>query len=748
MAKLKGLTVEIGGDTTKLGKALEDVNKKSRDVSSELGEINKLLKIDPTSTSLLAQKQKVLGDAISTTSDKLRTLKEAEKQVQKQFERGEASEEQVRALQREIIQTEKKMESYEGALKDTTKQLKNHGKSSDEVKEKTKKFGEAAKTAGEAAVKAFAAVAAAVAAAAGALAKASVDAAAYADNILTASTVTGISTEKLQEYTYAAELVDVSVDTLTKSHAKQIKSMKAVQDGTKLAVDAYKKLGVEVMNNDGTLRDGETVYWEVIEALGKMENETERDAIAMQILGKSAQELNPLIEAGSEKMNELAKEAHDVGAVMSTETLESFGAFDDSIQRLKGSAGAAKNALGTVLLPELTALSGAGAALLADFAKNIDASGGGLDGFVATVESMAGEIGSKAGEILGSLVTRVTEIIPGLVSVAISLVESLGTAIIEALPGVVVMIIDMLVKNVPKLLDAALTLLMALVDAVDVLLPQLIKALPSIIKCILDGLMGAIPQILDAAVQLLLAVCDAIPILIETLVPMIPQIITTIVMGLLDATPKLIQAAFTLFQSIPKTIPKACAELVKALPQIWKTMSSYFSQLPKKLLAIGGELVAGLWQGINNKATWLKNKIKSWVGNVTSFLKKLFGINSPSKVTAYMGEMLDEGLAVGIEDNATAPKKAMRDMTESVLDGVGLVDGAAIERNVVHTYSVSAAANASQNAGLLGKLDAILKAIEDGQVLVLDGDAVVGGTANKMNNVLGQRRVLAGRSAL
>lgn len=82
---------------------------------------------------------------------------------------------------------------------------------------------------------------------------------------------------------YAAELVDVSTETLTKSMAKQIKSMKAVQDGTKLSVEAYDKLGVSVMNAGGSLRDSDTVYWEVIDALGKIENETERDALAIKI---------------------------------------------------------------------------------------------------------------------------------------------------------------------------------------------------------------------------------------------------------------------------------------------------------------------------------------------------------------------------------------------------------------------------------------------------------------------------------
>ena len=108
--KIKGLTVEIGGDSTKLGKALEDVEKKSRDLTGELSEIDRLLKFNPGNTDLLAQKQKVLAGVVEATAEKLKKLKEAEKQVQKQFERGEVSEEQMRALQREIVQTESKLE--------------------------------------------------------------------------------------------------------------------------------------------------------------------------------------------------------------------------------------------------------------------------------------------------------------------------------------------------------------------------------------------------------------------------------------------------------------------------------------------------------------------------------------------------------------------------------------------------------------------------------------------------------------
>lgn len=148
--KIKGLTVEIGGDTTKLGKALEDVEKKSRDLSSELGEINKMLKFDPKNTELLAQKQKVLADAVTNTRGKLDTLKEAEKQVQEQFKRGEASEEQVRALQREIIATEKKLNSYEKAAQETAEQIKELGEDSKDAAEGVEKTEKSADDAADA----------------------------------------------------------------------------------------------------------------------------------------------------------------------------------------------------------------------------------------------------------------------------------------------------------------------------------------------------------------------------------------------------------------------------------------------------------------------------------------------------------------------------------------------------------------------------------------------------------------------
>lgn len=189
-------------------------------------------------------------------------------------------------------------------------------------------------------------------------------AASFADEILTLSAQTGISTQKLQEYSYASELIDVSVDTLTSTMRRNIKAMSEARDGSASYASAYERLGITVTNADGSLRSSEEVYWEVVDALGQMENETERDAVAMEILGKSAQDLNPLILAGSDAMKQFGEEAEAAGYVMSEETLEAAGALDDALQRLAVSGEALSNTVGAQLAPGLEALTSAGVDVL------------------------------------------------------------------------------------------------------------------------------------------------------------------------------------------------------------------------------------------------------------------------------------------------------------------------------------------------------------------------------------------------
>jgi len=146
---IKGINVAIGSDTTGLSKALSDVNKKSRDIQSELRQVEKLLKLDPTNTELLAQKQTLLTNAVENTKEKLDRLKSAQEQVNEQFERGQINEGQYRAFQREIAATEQQLRRYEERISDTNNSLNNLGETAENNAEKLNNVSEKLKGVGQ-----------------------------------------------------------------------------------------------------------------------------------------------------------------------------------------------------------------------------------------------------------------------------------------------------------------------------------------------------------------------------------------------------------------------------------------------------------------------------------------------------------------------------------------------------------------------------------------------------------------------
>lgn len=175
--------------------------------------------------------------------------------------------------------------------------------------------------------------------------------AAYADTYNTMAAESGLSTDTLQEYAYMADLVDVSVETLVGAQSKLINTMRGARDGTGAAAETWKALGIQIENADGKLRSAEDVMQETLEALGKLENDTERDAAAMAIFGKSAQELNPLIKTGADRIAELRKEAHDTGYVLSGSALTALNRQQDAMDKLGKRVEAVGNNFAAKLAP-------------------------------------------------------------------------------------------------------------------------------------------------------------------------------------------------------------------------------------------------------------------------------------------------------------------------------------------------------------------------------------------------------------
>ena len=252
----------------------------------------------------------------------------------------------------------------------------------------------------------FAAVAAAIVKVEKAMISMTKESASFADNIITLSMQTGQTTDQLQEFSYATELIDVSVDTLQGSLRKLTNNMQDTMNGTGNAKASFEALGVSVTNADGSMRSANDVFYETIDALGEVKNETERDAMSMDIFGRSAQDLNPLIIQGSDTLKAYADEAHNVGYVLDEEALSALGAVDDAYQRLQKTQEGVKNQLAAEFAPYLEEFYGDATQGVKDLGKAIKDSGI-VDAFGMLLETV-GDILNPMSDLSGNRVPALT----------------------------------------------------------------------------------------------------------------------------------------------------------------------------------------------------------------------------------------------------------------------------------------------------------------------------------------------------
>lgn len=365
--KVRGITIELSADASGVVNGLKDVNSSIKTTRSELRDIEKLLKLDPTNTELLAQKYEALQRQITNTEDKIGLLRKAEEDLKKQMVDGgtEEQQKQLAALDREIISAEQDLKKYTNQLSDAEGETKDLTTAEEKAEKTTSKLGD-----GFTVLKGVVSqlVADGLRKAADALKDMATEGARYADDILTLSSTTSLSTEQLQKFSYMSGLVDVDLNTIAGSMRRLTKNMSSAADGTGSAYDAFSQLGVSFTDMNGSLRDNEDVFYDVIDALGKMENETERDALAMDLFGKSATDLNPLIEAGSEQLEAFGKEAEDVGYVLSDDMLNNLGNLQDQFDRFGKRIETVKYNIGAGLAPALERAMNK----INDFIKKVD----------------------------------------------------------------------------------------------------------------------------------------------------------------------------------------------------------------------------------------------------------------------------------------------------------------------------------------------------------------------------------------
>lgn len=341
--------VELDGEK-QYKQALSDLQRGNQVLGSEMKKLEAQYKDSTESTEFLTKKGELLERQLLQQKDKVQTLREALQNAAKQY--GESSD-KTQDWQIKLNRAEAAQYDLERSIKENNEALKTQGSTmdglGDTVNEFASKLGfripegatkalNGMKGLSAGTVASMGAAAAAIAAVVKVLKmlhETTLEAAADADRVLTESLVTGLGTDTIQKLQYAENLIDVSYSTITSSLTKLTRNMADAQSGNKEMAASFEELGVSITNADGSLRDAEPVFYDIIDALGAMENATERDALTMSLLGKSAQELNPLIAQGSSALREYGKEAEQVGYVLDESQLKKLQEVDDAYQRMQ-----------------------------------------------------------------------------------------------------------------------------------------------------------------------------------------------------------------------------------------------------------------------------------------------------------------------------------------------------------------------------------------------------------------------------
>lgn len=411
----KGIVITFKGDTLEFDKGVSKINGELKSLKSEMSLLNRELKLDPTNFDKLSQKMDILKQRESLLKEELEAYKKSMETMDKDSDEFKKAETKARNLQIEIGYVNKELEKLGGNK--ITLGLNVLGDQLDKVSGKFKDLGQ--KMAG------ISTVAGAVV---GAFGKLSYDVIKSADDINTLSKQTGLSTDTLQAFGQMADLIDVDLNTLSKSAVKLTKDI-----DTKSAQDNYKKLGISVKDVNGNYKDSETLLFETLKALQQVEDETERSIIASDLFGKSYSELGSILNDTSVDLDNITKQVKENGTILSKDELDALNEANDNIDRFK------------------MTISGIGTSLVSEFSEPL-----------ANITEKISEIAKKVKEFVESLSTEQKQkilTILGIVATISPLLLLISTAIgkLSALirgVGAVIQFIIPLVQGLFAMLSA------------------------------------------------------------------------------------------------------------------------------------------------------------------------------------------------------------------------------------------------------------------------------------------------------
>ena len=827
---LKGITVEIGGDTTKLGDAILKARKSASALSGELRGVEALLKFDPTNTVLLAQKQQILAESIASAKDKLKMLAAAQEDMGRQLAEGKISTTQYRDFEREIESTRQTLTRLEAAAADAGASVaasgamvqgsasewsaldnalaklqaaaaestrmatytsgacgKIKGKLSDVVsaaiipaRQALQKLGDAAHAAGEKAEKISGAwttlkgklsdvVSAAISPARQALQKLGISAKDAGDDAsggwtilkgvlsdLAASAIKSAAGSVLNaakdmvssglEYNKAMEGYVTNFTTMLGGSSEaangMVGSLQKLASATPLAMSdlaggAQTLLAFGVASDDvsGTLQRLGDISLGNADKMQSLARAYGKATAQGKLTGETVQMMidagwNPLIDIcdqTGESMEDVQKRMA-AGSISAEELTQAVNHATDAGGKFAGGMEAASKTvagLTSTLQDNVNAMLGKLMQPVSDAMRStllptaIDAvdqlttafEDEGIDGFSrvagSLIASLSAQLASYAPQaipaalsFIGALVTGLLSALPDLTGTSVELVGALLLGIADQLPGIIMAaavalqgVADKLTspESITLLVQAAVLILLALAQGLVGALPELIDTIPIIITNIVDAILASLPEIVDAGLQILLA----------------------LVSGIITSTGHLIAV-----------VPKLLASLIHS-----------FGSAGAAIAGIGVSIVDGIRKGITEQWQRLKADVSNLFTGLVDWIKKLLGIHSPSTVFAGIGTNMAKGIGAGWQDTiGDINRDIAATLQPQYVVGVDM-QGLYAQAATLQTAAAPAAAG-GDIAAVLERMDRLERAIT-GMQIYMDGDALVGSVATRMDYALG-----------
>lgn len=727
MGYIKGITIEIDGETKGLDAALRGVNTKARNLESELKRVNQALKFNPANLEMVHQKQQILSQSVSQTKTKLDALRQAQAKLKAQGLDETSAD--YRRIGREIQETERKLKSLimEQARFSVTasKVGQVHAKFSrlqPAINKASQSMMRMTKVAGGmfaafatfSLTKAFAKLSTLdeVSAKLEALGHKGKD----LSNIMDAATnsvsgtahgladmakvIPGALGAGVQKTDYGLEGYLTRVADLSTFAGKNVSEFgnlmnKALSSGTVNArlLNQFMYAGIPIYND---LADSLGISVEEVKKL------TSSGKIGMEELMKATKKYEGMAtKLGMSTLTGAGTIMSQTFGNMGVAFLE--GAYEpmkngliklvtwlkanmDTVKKWGASFGEGITALvslgksGEVSSKKLKGLSGIGKTLYAWLSPVVK--------IVRTVVIWFSKLSPQTKKLIvgfallsGPILKASSALITfgggilkaaGYVKGAVGIIRLFAPAVMGAMGpvgiaiaaiGATVAAITILTKKGTDVNEFVDKISQKIITGINVLAQKI----PEIIETIVNVISNNLPKFIEAAVKIITALASGLIKALPVIVKSLPTIIKAIVRGIINLGKQLISVGVSLMKNflsgIKSYAPKVISNAVGALKKLPSRIRSGIGSLA----SIGANLVTGLWNGISNKVGWLKSKISGFVGNVKSWLKKFFKIGSPSRLMAdEIGRWIPAGVAEGITGNMKSVKNAMSNMTDTI----------------------------------------------------------------------------------